>query len=191
MKLFSKKLIEIALGTIIFSTGCTPTIGLSKTENFFEIARANAEKKLAVHHGLIPNGAYIAKGEIFYNIDNQPTLYEFVLMKGSEDVGSYFGNVHTGEASDGSLYKSMSYEMDKYYHDLLEPTFQAVNLKVIEKRRINVGIEGNLWRIRFAQPPSTPPMIDFITGCSTAKENGWYEFKRGAGAAICEQPFQM
>ncbi|WP_298609541.1 hypothetical protein [uncultured Thiothrix sp.] len=192
MKLFSKKLLGITLGVILFNTACTHAIGLSQIENTFDIARANAEKKLATHHGVIPNGAYIARGETFYDTNNQPMLYEFVLMKGTEDVGSFFGNVKTGEVDGGgSLYKSMSYDMDKYYHDLLEPTFQAVNLKVIEKRRINLGIDGNLWRVKFAQPPSTPPMIEFITGCSTAKENGWYEFKRGTGAAICEQPFQM
>lgn len=190
MKILSKKLTAIVLGTIIFSTGCNHTIGLSKAEDIFDIARANAEKKLATHHGLIPNGAYIAKGEIFYDANNQPKLYEFILMKNSQDVGSYFGNTQTGEVSDGALYKSMSYEMDKYYYDLLEPTIQVLNLKVIEKRRISAGMDGNSWMIRFAQPPSDRPAIEFVTTCSTLRKDEWFEFKRGDGPPICEQPFQ-
>lgn len=192
MKIFNKPLIAITLGLIIFNTGCSSNPSVSQTENTLGIARVNAEKKLVDHIGQFPYGpgTYIARSETFYDVNNKPKLYEFVLMKDSEDVGSFFGDVYTGEVSPGGLYKSMSYEMDKYYYDLLEPTIQMLNLQVIEKRRVSAGMDGNSWMIRFAQPLSDRPAIEFVTVCSTSKRDGWFEFRKGKRAPICEQPFQ-
>lgn len=174
----------LTLGLVLFNVGCAHTISSSKVMNTLDIARANAEKRLTNHHALIPNGAYIAKVEVFYDISNQPKLYEFVLMKGSEDVGSYFGDVKTGEASEGVLHKSMSYGLDEYYSTILEVAFQLGRLKVIEKRRISGGIEGNSWRIRFA-PPIAVDSMNYVKTCSIPEKDGWFQFKQGINS-ICE-----
>ena len=174
-----EKLIPSVLSAAIIVSGCSSTVGLAKAGNSLDIARANAQQTIAAHPNWIPNGATIGKTEMFYDPTGKVVLYEFILVKGSGDVGSIIGNADTGSTSGGSMSKSMTYQLDKYFSDVLWQVVPIQKLGVLEKRRLFSGQLGASWGLKFKNQP-TRLEADYLADCAMPLPEGWFEFRQGA-----------
>ena len=175
----------IMLCIITFNTGCASTISGAE-QNTLDTARENAKKTMATHPGWIPKGAYIAKEEVFYDMHGSPQIYEFILMRGAEDVGSIIGYANTGKVSGGAMKKSITYQLDKYFNEFPGSALPGLGLEIVEKRKIYSGQYGASWALRFKQLPPPTDQYQYVFACSTSKQGDWFEFRQGGGAPECE-----
>lgn len=177
----------IALGLTTQFIGCSNTLNVDEANNIVTVYQAGAEveKFIENHPEWRTKDITITSPEVFYDFSGRPQIYEFILMKRGEDVGSIVASAKTGVLSEQTVGHSISYQLDKYFNDFVQGGVRSTGLEILDKRRIYSEKQGASWGLKFKTTPSGQAH-EYIFGCSAPKGNNWFEFRQGAGVAACE-----
>jgi len=165
-----------------------------------EVARQHAEDYLKIplnERQFTPVGVKIARAEIFYDLNEQPTIYEFILELNGKDSGSLTSDIANGRVSGVTTYEndgrdsllighSQTYRLNHYRDTFLLPMLRSQHFEIAKMMKTTAANQDLGWAVKIKSLNQSTEIRPILLGCSDHIYKGWFIFQPGGGDPVCE-----